>query len=173
MSLFKKVIKAVKKFLKAAVPARKAPKKRRLKARKAPFKTSRKPNRAVKRPAARVASSKPKAKAVKVPAPKPVPAAKTVAVKSKTPQIKVKSVGILVGGVTHYFDRIKVCVIRIDREHIKKGDRLLIKGPKGEIFQNVSSMQIENEDVTSAKKGQMIGLKVSKPVFVNDEVYKV
>ena len=76
------------------------------------------------------------------------------------------------GAVTHYFDRIKVCVIRIDHDHIKKGDSLLIQGPKGALVQKVSSMQIENEDVSSARKGQLIGLKVTKAVFAGDHVFK-
>ncbi len=145
------------------------PKKRRSKAAK-PHKQ--------RKPAARrsVLKSKPKAskvkpvKAPKTPAQPKKPVVKTKAVPAVVP--KVKSVGILIGEVTHYFDRIKVCVIRIDRDHIKKGDRLLIKGPKSELIQNVTSMQIENEDVTQAKKGQLIGLKVAKSVSVKDEVYK-
>lgn len=79
--------------------------------------------------------------------------------------------GLRLGEVTHYFDRIKVCVIRIDQGAIKKGDRLLIKGSKSQLAQKVLSMQIENEDVSSAKKGQLIGLKVTKPVSAGDEVF--
>jgi hypothetical protein len=162
MSLFKKVMKAVKKLFKATVK-RRAPKKR---VKKAAHKVKRlKPARPI-----RPAKSRPKP-VVKTPQKKPI-AVKKVASGPKTPKVQPKSPGLLVGEVTHYFDRIKVCVIRIDRDHIKKGDRLLIVGPKGESIQNVSSMQIENEDVTSAKKGQLIGLKVSKPVFVKDAVYK-
>jgi hypothetical protein len=167
MSILKKVLRAVKKMFTASI---RRPKKRRSKAAKP---------RRQRKPAARRSVLKPKPKAPKV---KPAKAPKTpaqpkkpVVVKAKAvPAVvpKVKSVGILVGEVTHYFDRIKVCVIRIDRDHIKKGDRLLVKGPKSELIQNVTSMQIENEDVTQAKKGQLIGLKVAKPVSVKDEVYK-
>lgn len=87
----------------------------------------------------------------------------------KVPPVKLSPVG----EVTHYFDKIKVCVIRIDHGTVKKGDRLRIEGNKGNLVQDVSSMQIENEDVASARKGQTIGLKVKKMVYVGDAVQKM
>jgi translation initiation factor IF-2 len=75
-----------------------------------------------------------------------------------------------VGEVTHYFHKIKVCVVRIDRGVLRKGDRLSIEGKHGSLIQLISSMQIENENVSLAKKGQLIGLKVSKPVYEGDLV---
>jgi len=173
MSIFKRVMKAVKKLFMATVKRR--PAKKRVAKKPAKKSKPQKSTRRPIRPAAPPTASKP----VKAIQKKPAAPQKAVSrfkaaqsPKAKTPVAKEKPAGVVVGEVTHYFDRIKVCVIRIDREHIKKGDRLLIKGPKGEVGQDVSSMQIENEDVTSAKKGQMIGLKVVKPVFVKDQVYK-
>jgi hypothetical protein len=156
MSILKKVIRAVKKMFQASVKPRRKPKSRPAKAA---------PKRKTVRPAR---SSSKKNKPVSR---KARPALKTAKAKP-APAAPAKPAGTLVGEVTHYFDRIKVCVIRIDRDHVKKGDRLLIKGAKSELLQNVSSMQIENEDVTSARKGQLIGLKVAKEVFVKDQVYK-
>ena len=75
------------------------------------------------------------------------------------------------GEVTHFFDRIQVCVIKITRGGIQKGDRLLIEGKAGQLEQKVTSMQIESQDVNSARRGQLIGLKVNKPVKVGDRVY--
>jgi hypothetical protein len=157
MSILKKVIRAVKKIFNATVKPRRAPKKRPSK---------RKTVKVVRRRPV----SKPKVKVVKASvSKKAAPVAKKTAKKALPP----KPAGVLVGEVTHYFDRIKVCVIRIDRDHIKRGDRLVIEGPKGSVLQPVSSMQIENEDVVSAKKGQLIGLKVAKEVSVKDGVYKI
>ncbi len=76
------------------------------------------------------------------------------------------------GKITHYFDRIKVCVVKITQGSILIGDRLTIKGSKTSFVQKVWSMQIENKDVKVARKGQLIGLKVERPVAVGDVVYK-
>jgi translation initiation factor IF-2 len=79
---------------------------------------------------------------------------------------------VQVGVITHYFDRIKVCVVKLTQGSILIGDKLTIIGPKTKFIQKVWSMQIESEDVKVAKKGQLIGLKVDKIVAVGDKVYK-
>ncbi|MBI3602015.1 MAG: hypothetical protein HY209_03885 [Candidatus Omnitrophica bacterium] len=76
------------------------------------------------------------------------------------------------GEITHYFDRIKVGVVKISRGTILIGDRLTIVGKKSKFVQKVWSMQIESQDVKVAKKGQLIGLKVDKPAQAGDVVYK-
>ena len=78
-----------------------------------------------------------------------------------------------VGRITHYFDKISVSVVQLDHNLIKLNDNLLIKGKQREIIQKVHSMQIESVDVKIAKKGQIIGLKVDKPVKEGDLVYKL
>ena len=77
-----------------------------------------------------------------------------------------------VGVITHYFDRIKVCVVKVTQGTILIGDKLTIVGRKTKFVQKVWSMQIESEDVKVAKSGQLIGLKVDKVVAVGDKVYK-
>lgn len=77
-----------------------------------------------------------------------------------------------VGVITHYFDRIKVCVVKLTQGPVLIGDKLTILGPKTKFVQKVWSMQIESEDVKVAKKGQLIGIKVDKLVAVGDKVYK-
>ena len=79
---------------------------------------------------------------------------------------------VLVGEITHYFDRIKVCVVKLTQGTVLIGDKLTIIGPKTKFIQKVWSMQIESLDVKVAKKGQLIGLKVDKLVAVGDKVYK-
>lgn len=76
----------------------------------------------------------------------------------------------LIGKVTHYFDKISVAVIEL-KGNLKLGDKIEIDN-KGETFeQTISSMQIDNEPIKTAKKGQTIGLKVSNPVKQNALVY--
>jgi len=76
------------------------------------------------------------------------------------------------GVITHYFDRIKVCVVKLTKGSVLIGDKLTILGSKTKFVQKVWSMQIESEDVKVARKGQIIGLKVDKVVAVGDKVYK-
>ena len=76
------------------------------------------------------------------------------------------------GVITHYFNRIQVCVVKVTQGTILIGDKLTIIGPHTRFVQKVWSMQIESEDVKVAKKGQLIGLKVDKIVAVGDKVYK-
>jgi translation initiation factor IF-2 len=79
---------------------------------------------------------------------------------------------VQVGVITHYFDRIKVSVVKLTQGTVLIGDKLTIVGNKTKFIQKVWSMQIESEDVKVAKKGQLIGLKVDKIVAVGDKVYK-
>ena len=76
------------------------------------------------------------------------------------------------GEITHYFDRIKVAVLKINQGTVLIGDRLTIISGKTKFVQKVWSMQIESLDVKVAKKGQLIGIKVDKPVVPGDIVYK-
>lgn len=76
----------------------------------------------------------------------------------------------LIGKITHYFDKIGVAVIEL-KGTLKVGDKIEIDN-KGENFsQAITSMQIENETVKAAKKGQAIGVKISQPVKQNALVY--
>jgi hypothetical protein len=77
-----------------------------------------------------------------------------------------------VGVITHYFGRIKVCVVKLTKGTVLIGDKLTIRGNKTKFVQKVWSMQIESQDVKVARKGQLIGLKVDKIVAIGDKVYK-
>ena len=76
------------------------------------------------------------------------------------------------GEITHYFDRIQVCVIKITQGEIRKGQTLWIEGKTKGFKQKVASMQIESQDVALARRDQLIGLKVDKPVRPGDRVFK-
>ena len=79
---------------------------------------------------------------------------------------------VKVGNITHYFDRIGVAVVEVSTP-IKVGDKLKIAGHDQEFEQEISSMQVEHENVKTAKKGDSVGMKVDQPVKKGDEVYKV
>jgi putative protease len=77
-----------------------------------------------------------------------------------------------VGKVTHYFDRIGVAVLELT-EPIRVGDMLHFLGHSVDFKQNVDSLQIEHKNVTDAKPGQDVALKVSQKVHPNDKVFRV
>ena len=78
----------------------------------------------------------------------------------------------LVGKVTHFFDKISVAVIELSVP-IKVGDKLKFKYGKYEFEQVLDSMQIDHAEITSAKKGQAIGMKTAQSVHEGAEVFKV
>ncbi len=109
------------------------------------------------------AAPKPKLSLAKKAVPKPLAKNKTVPIDPSLVEM---------GIITHYFERIKVCVVKLTHGTVLIGDKLMIFGPKTKFIQKVWSMQIESEDVKVAKKGQLIGIKVDKLVAVGDKVYK-
>lgn len=132
---------------------------------------SRRRRRAVKKTPVKkkIAKKVPKAVAKVITKPKKLPVVKKAAkAEAKTIDPSLTQVGV----ITHYFDRIKVCVVKLTQGTVLIGDKLTILGPKTKFVQKVWSMQIESEDVKVAKKGQLIGIKVDKLVAVGDKVYK-
>jgi putative protease len=77
-----------------------------------------------------------------------------------------------VGKITHFFSKISVAVVDLTAT-LSVGDHIRIQGPTTDFEQTVDSMQIEHENVKSAKKGQSVGLQVKERVRENDTVYKV
>jgi putative protease len=78
----------------------------------------------------------------------------------------------MVGEVTHYFPKVGVAVVRVADE-LHSGDQVRISGPHENFSQRVSSMQIEHQTISSASKGQEVGMKVTQPVRAGDRVYRI
>jgi translation elongation factor EF-1alpha len=77
-----------------------------------------------------------------------------------------------VGVVSDFFAHPVVAGITMTGT-LKVGDKVHIKGHTTDIEMVVASMQIDNNNVTGAKKGQSVGVKVPDRVRVGDLVYKV
>ena len=77
-----------------------------------------------------------------------------------------------IGSITHYFGKISVGIVELTAP-LKVGDTIHIKGAHDNFTQTVDSLQIEHEDVESAKKGDFVGLKVKYQVHPNDRVFLV
>ena len=77
-----------------------------------------------------------------------------------------------VGKVTHYFSKIGVAVVELEKP-LKVGDRISIEGQTTNFEQVVESMQIEHENIQEAQPGQSIGLKVNDKVREGDLVFRI
>ncbi len=66
-----------------------------------------------------------------------------------------------IGRITHYYDNIGVGVIKLTGS-LAVGDTIVIARGDTECIQTVDSMQVDHEQVTKAKKGQEVGLKLNE-----------
>ncbi|MGC9605247.1 MAG: translation elongation factor-like protein [Minisyncoccia bacterium] len=82
-----------------------------------------------------------------------------------------KEVEKIVGKVTHYYPKIGVAIVELSAA-VSAGDELHFKGKTTDFKEAVSSMQVEHANIESAKKGEVIGVKVSQPVREGDGVSK-
>jgi hypothetical protein len=78
-----------------------------------------------------------------------------------------------VGKITHYFNNIKVIVVKLS-DVLSVGDTIRIKGGKETDFkQKVISMEIDGKKIKKAKKGQSIGIKIKDRAREDYLVFKV
>ena len=77
------------------------------------------------------------------------------------------------GRVTHYFSKIGVAAIEIERESLAVGDTIHIKGHTSDFTQKVDSMQLEHESVSVAQPGQSVGIHTNGHAHEHDKVLKV
>ncbi len=77
-----------------------------------------------------------------------------------------------IGKVSDFFARPVVAGIELTAP-LKVGDQIHIKGHTTDLELAVDSMQINNVNVTEAKAGDAIGIKVSDRVRRGDTIYKV
>ena len=78
----------------------------------------------------------------------------------------------LIGKVMHFYAHPSAGLIELS-DVLKVGDTIHIKGHASDFTQQVSSMQIEHADITEAKSGDVVGIKVEQKIHKNDSVYKV
>ena len=78
----------------------------------------------------------------------------------------------MVGTVSDFFAHPVVAGIELTAT-LKAGDKIRIKGHTTEFEMTVDSIQIDNEQVSAAKPGDSIGVKVNDKVRSGDKVYKI
>ncbi|PIR06818.1 MAG: hypothetical protein COV55_02500 [Candidatus Komeilibacteria bacterium CG11_big_fil_rev_8_21_14_0_20_36_20] len=79
----------------------------------------------------------------------------------------------LIGKVIHYFDKIGVAVVKIDKGNLAVGDTIHILRGERDFQQQVESLQVEKEQVNKIKSGEEAGMKVDQPVKPGDAIYKI
>lgn len=83
----------------------------------------------------------------------------------------MKPAGKLIGEVTHFYGGLSVAIVKF-REPVRVGDAVRFFGATTDFSETIKSMQYDHKDITEAKKGQEIGIKVEGKVREGDEVYK-
>jgi len=77
-----------------------------------------------------------------------------------------------VGKVSTYFSHVGVAAIKLSGK-LKVEDTVHFAGHTTDFEQKVKSMQIENKEITQAKKGYHIGIKVKEKVRPHDKVFLI
>jgi len=78
-----------------------------------------------------------------------------------------------IGKLLHYFDKIKVVVVKLN-DVLSVGDTIRIKGGKETDFkQRIASMEINGQKIKKAKKGQEVGIKVKEKAREGYLVFKI
>jgi putative protease len=77
-----------------------------------------------------------------------------------------------IGLIVDFFARPVVAAIQLTGE-LNVGDKIHIKGHTTDMEIVVNSMQIHNQNVSVARAGDSIGIKVTDKVRHGDKVYKV
>lgn len=77
-----------------------------------------------------------------------------------------------IGVVTHYWTHLGVAGVHLTAP-LEVGDRIHIVGHTSDFEQDVSSIQIEHEEVVRAEAGAHIGLRVAEHAREHDRVFRL
>ena len=91
--------------------------------------------------------------------------------KTKTKKKVVKKKEKLVGRVTHYYDKIRVAVVKFSVP-VKKGDTVRFEGGGKSFSQALASIEKNHKKIAAVKKRQEVGVKVAKQVREGYRVYR-
>ena len=77
-----------------------------------------------------------------------------------------------IGEVTNYFKQVKAAAVKLTQP-LQVGEKVKITGGEKSFEMTVDSMQIDREEITTAKKGDEIGLLVPEDVHKGYKVFKI
>lgn len=78
----------------------------------------------------------------------------------------------LVGEISHWFDNISVAGIRLSGD-LAVGDCVHIIGHTTDLKQEITSMQLDNQEVDQANAGDEIGVRLNGRARPGDDVFRV
>jgi U32 family peptidase len=76
----------------------------------------------------------------------------------------------LIGKVIHYYDKIEVAVVKLEKT-LKVEDKVKFEKGDKSFEQIIESMQLEHKQVTSGKKGEEVAIKVDEIVKSGTAIY--
>ena len=74
-----------------------------------------------------------------------------------------------IGKVVHYYNKLSVAVVEL-KEPLKLSDHVAFVGRTTDFDQAIDSMQINHENIESAKAGQEVAVKVKDRVRCGDKL---
>jgi len=77
-----------------------------------------------------------------------------------------------VGKVTHFYDNIGVAIVELE-DTLKVGDKVKFEGHGADFEQEVSSLQVNHEQVEKASSGDVVGMKTDQKVREGTAIEKV
>ncbi|MBI2614052.1 MAG: hypothetical protein HYW62_04750 [Candidatus Levybacteria bacterium] len=77
----------------------------------------------------------------------------------------------LVGKVIHYYDKIGVAVVKLEKA-LKVEDKVKFTKNDASFEQTIESMQLDHKPVTSGKKNEEVAIKVDQAVKSGTTIYK-
>ena len=77
-----------------------------------------------------------------------------------------------VGTIFNFFEKVSVAAVELSGE-LNVGDEIRVIGGDRDFTQSVDSIQIEGQNMDSAKAGDKVGIKLIEKVRKGYKVYKV
>lgn len=75
-----------------------------------------------------------------------------------------------IGKITHIFDKIDVGILELSSA-LQVGDTIHVSGSSTDFEQIIDSIQVEHQNIDKAKKGDIVGIKLSEKAKVGDKIY--
>jgi putative protease len=79
----------------------------------------------------------------------------------------------LIGQVTHYYSKIGVAVVKVEKGTLAVGETIKFKHGDKEFNQVVGSLEVERQPVGKIETGEEAGMKVNDHVKEGWQVFKV
>jgi hypothetical protein len=76
-----------------------------------------------------------------------------------------------VGTVTHYYAQSQAALIRMELGEMRAGDAVHIRGHTTDFYERIEELRVDDVVVDSARKGQTVGVRITRTVRENDGVF--